>query len=639
MGFPVKKHHWPVLAAILLTATVGGGFLLAHHSLQKPVDFHQTGYKGSQECRDCHEDRYQSWLKTYHRSMTQEATPDTVLGDFNGHKYSYWGYTVRPVRQGDRYYFEYYDKAGQQLLNRLEIKRTVGSRRYQQYLAQTPVTDGNYYRLELLWHIKDRRWVHMNGVFLGSDNQPFDNHTALWNQNCIFCHNTGARPGMKNYDQLVQNVKRGQPLNLRQNARYESHVAELGIACESCHAGGQAHVEAETANPLRKYWQALTDSADASIINPARLDKARSAEICGQCHGQRTPKTLELARHWVEKGPTYRPGDALGDHVNPVWQHSTIQGKPSDIFSSRFWPDGSPRLTAYEYQGLLQSACHQKGELTCLSCHNMHGGNPEGMIDDEKRGNQACAGCHADLVAAPAKHTGHLPDSQGSLCYNCHMPERVYGIMTYHRDHRIGNPQPAQEFASGKPNACINCHQDKTDDWVLKAFRRIWPKGTHTPPDYTPTRHTQSLVKLHSGDPVERGLAAWNMGRHEETLPFTKRHFLVPHLVLALQDNYPAIRRFSHQSLTRIAAALQAEDADFVRLQAILESFDFIADASQRQKTINRVLDWYAQVDKSHWPRPPQGAFLDQNYHLDLPPVNALRREAQSAGKRIDIGE
>jgi len=219
----------------------------------------------------------------------------------------------------------------------------------------------------------------------------------------------------------------------------------------------------------------------------------------------------------------------------------------------------------------------------------MHGGNPEGMIDDEKRGNQACAGCHADLVAAPAKHTGHLPDSQGSLCYNCHMPERVYGIMTYHRDHRIGNPQPAQEFASGKPNACINCHQDKTDDWVL---------------------------------------AAWNMGRHEETLPFTQRHFLVPHLVLALQDNYPAIRRFSHQSLTRIAAALQAEDADFVRLQAILESFDFIADASQRQKTINRVLDWYAQVDKSHWPRPPQGAFLDQDYHLDLPPVNALRHGA-----------
>ena len=639
MGFPLAKRHWPLLAVLLLTATVAGGFLLAHQSLQKPVDFHQTGYTGSQPCRECHEDRYQSWAKTYHRRMTQEATPETVLGDFNGRKYSYWGYTVRPVRKGDRYYFEYYDKSGQTLLNTLEVSRTVGSRRYQQYLAQTPYTDGNYYRLEMLWHVGDQRWVHMNGVFLGSDNQPFDNHTALWNQNCIFCHNTGVQPGMNNYEQLVDNVKHGQPLNLRQNARYASHVAELGIACESCHAGGEAHVAAERLNPLRKYWQALTDSSDRSIVNPARLSKERSVEICGQCHGQRTPKTLDQARHWVEKGPTFRPGDPLGDHVNPVWQHSTIQGKPSDIFASRFWPDGTPRLTAYEYQGLLQSACYQQGELTCISCHAMHGGDPKGMLEEKQRDNQACAQCHAELVNAVSEHSGHEAGSEGALCYNCHMPERVYGIMTYHRDHHISNPQPAQEFAQGKPNACINCHQDKTDDWVLEKTRTLWPDAAASPSDYRTTGRLPSVVKLHSGDPVERGLAAWNMSRHEETLPFTRRHFLIPHLLLALQDNYPAIRRFAHQSLSRIAAALQAEDPDFARLQHILAPFDFIADANRRQPVVEAALDWYGQVDKSHWPVPPEGSFLDSNYRLNLNAINALRREAQTDSKRIDIGE
>ncbi len=633
------RHKWPLLAAGSLTAFIAGGFLLAHQSLHTPVDFHRTDYLGSKSCRDCHQDRYQSWAKTHHRRMTQEASPEAVLGRFDGTKYTYWGYTVRPVREGQRYFFEYYDRSGQQLLNKLEITRTVGSRRYQQYLAQTPNTGGNFYRLEMLWHVQDKRWVHMNGVFLGSDNQPFDNHTALWNQNCIFCHNTGPQPGMQNYQQLVDQVKNGQPLDLRRNARYQSHVAELGIACESCHAGGQAHVNAERMNPLRKYWQALTDDSDHSIINPAKLNKQQSVDVCGQCHGQRTPKTLDMARHWMEKGPTYRPGDPLQAHVNPVWQHSAIPNQPADIFASRFWPDGSPRLTAYEYQGLMQSACYQQGELTCLSCHNMHGGDPNGMIDEEKRGNAACAQCHEKLVNNPQAHTGHTADSEGSVCYNCHMPERVYGIMTYHRDHHISNPQPKQEFTQGKPNACINCHQDKTDGWVIRNSHKLWPETRHDNSHFAPTNRVHSLFTLHSGDPVERGLAAWNMGRHEATLPFTRRHFMLPHLLLALQDNYPAIRRFAHHSLMQIAMALAPENPDFATLADTLKPFDFIADAAKRETVTTAALRWYQQVDKSHWPPPPEGSLLNAAYQLDLSTVNAWRREAQSANKRIDIGE
>ncbi len=640
MSFFLKKRYWPHLATALVTFMVGAGFLLAHQSLNTPVDFHQTAYTGSENCRDCHADRYQSWERTYHRRMTQEASPTTVMGRFDGEKYTYWGYTVRPVREGDRFFFEYYDKSGQQLLNKLEITRTVGSRRYQQYLARTPHTGDNYYRLEMLWHIEDQRWVHLNGAFLGSDEQAFDNHTALWNQNCIFCHNTGVNPGLQNHRQLVENVKRGQPLNLLHNARYQSRVAELGIACESCHAGGEAHIQAEMRNPFRKYWQKLVSTTDHTIVNPAKLSKKRSVEVCGQCHGQRTPKTLDMARHWMEKGPTYRPGDPLTAHVNPVWRESTIQGRPTDIFATRFWPDGSPRLTAYEYQGLLQSACFQKADLTCLHCHNMHGGDPKGMMDDDKRGNAACADCHAKLVANPKPHTGHEEDSPGSLCYGCHMPYRVYGIMTFHRDHHIGNPNPDKEFSQDKPNACINCHLDKTGDWVLEHSARLWPgKKTEQPTPLPPQELVKSIQSLHAGDPVERALAAWNMGNHSHTLSFDKRRFLVPHLLLGMQDNYPAIRRFSFHSLRRIAQTLQAEDEDFIRLLNIIKPFDFIADIDQRRSVIEAALTWYQHVDKKHWGAPPEGSLLDATYRLDLTGVETLRQEAQSANKRIDVGE
>ena len=39
----------------------------------------------------------------------------------------------------------------------------------------------------------------------------------------------------------------------------------------------------------------------------------------------------------------------------------------------RFWPDGMVRVTGREYNGLLDTACYQRGKMSCLSCHSMHG--------------------------------------------------------------------------------------------------------------------------------------------------------------------------------------------------------------------------------------------------------------------------
>lgn len=280
--------------------------------------------------------------------MTQEATELTVKGDFDGSNQTYWGITIRPVHKNNKYYFEYYNPKNKQFLYSLEITRTVGSRRYQQYLAQTANTQGNYYRLELLWHIEDKRWIHLNGAFLGNDDQAFDNHTGIWNQNCIFCHNTGIKPNMTNYDAIVAQTKAGKPLNLKQDSRFQSHVSDLGIACESCHANGDEHIQLNQ-NPIRRYFLHYSNFDDKSIINPGKLSAKRPMDVCGQCHGQRTPKSYEIARKWMETGPSYKPGDSLQDTVNPVWQESQLNNTKSHFFEKRFWQDGTPRLSAYEY--------------------------------------------------------------------------------------------------------------------------------------------------------------------------------------------------------------------------------------------------------------------------------------------------
>ena len=326
-------------------------------SAQQQVDFSQTEYVGSETCKDCHKDRHKSWSKTYHKTMTQEANEASVLGEFNGQAQTYWGYTIRPIKKGGKFFFAYYDSNNEQLLNEIEIVRTVGSRRYQQYMAQTDNTEGNYYRLELLWHIEDQRWIHLNGAFLDSDNQSFSEHTGIWNQNCIFCHNTGINPGMTNYNQLVERSKAGEPVNMFTDARFESEVEELGISCESCHSPAKTHSKLSQ-NPFRKYYFHFTEQQDPSIVHPKQLDQQAALGVCGQCHGQRIPENLSLARTWREEGPTFRPGQKLEAHVSPIWQDTqggdtrgsaVVSGKCNLIDNSNDWPVGSFTIGTAEF--------------------------------------------------------------------------------------------------------------------------------------------------------------------------------------------------------------------------------------------------------------------------------------------------
>jgi hypothetical protein len=42
------------------------------------------GFVGSDACRACHPGAHASWHDTYHRTMTQVTSPESVTGDFDG---------------------------------------------------------------------------------------------------------------------------------------------------------------------------------------------------------------------------------------------------------------------------------------------------------------------------------------------------------------------------------------------------------------------------------------------------------------------------------------------------------------------------------------------------------------------------
>src|SRR6266480_3727669 len=42
-----------------------------------------AGYVGSKTCRSCHEDQFETWHRSYHRTMTQIAATDTIQAEFH----------------------------------------------------------------------------------------------------------------------------------------------------------------------------------------------------------------------------------------------------------------------------------------------------------------------------------------------------------------------------------------------------------------------------------------------------------------------------------------------------------------------------------------------------------------------------
>jgi len=547
------------LAKLLLVAgaAVAVAFGVRHErgavsaDLGRARDLHGGAYAGSLACRRCHQDHYRSWARTFHRTMTVEATAANIRGDFSGQTLRHAGVEARMDRDADGGYRMTFATPGSPPRT-AKVVRAVGSRRYQQYLA----ADGDsLWRLPVAYHIEEKRWFPMTGAFLFPDDAAiddpgrplygggvFDRHVTRWNDNCVFCHNVAPNPGRD-----------------PSSGAFSTTVAELGIACEACHGPGAEHARAN-ADPSRRYALHLAPRPDPTIVNPSRLPPARAADLCGRCHGQRI--TADVGP-FMTHGDPFVPGDDLGHYSRPLERDTALRGD-ARAFEARFWDDGTPRLTAYEFQGLLQSACARKGGLTCTSCHGMHEGDPRGQIRARFEGpkrvgergvsprepvaggagpfegpvvsDAMCTQCHAALAApaALAAHSRHDPAGEGARCAGCHMPRIVYGVLDVHRSHRIDVPKPAA--ATGgvgeRPDACTLCHAGGV------------PGGAAAGP----------LRAIFAADPIGRAVAADALGRAPPSADGDRARRLGALLAAMESDRYPAVRHIAWRSLRRLIA-------------------------------------------------------------------------------------
>jgi predicted CXXCH cytochrome family protein len=614
----------PAACAAAVPVVVGLMLALGHDPVRaaatQPLHARNDDYVGASACKGCHADHYASWRRTFHSTMTQLPSETSVLGRFNGDAVTLFGGTATPFQHDGRFFFRL-PAIGSDGPREAEVALTVGSRRYQQYFEREEGADGvTYRRLPLLWHVGESRWMHLNGVFLEPDSDDWNAHRSVWNANCIFCHNTGVAPGLKDTENGGKHL--------------DSHVADLGIACESCHGPGRKHVE-RNGSLFARYLAMLGSKREPDITNPIHLAQRESSSLCGQCHSQRLPSSPEKIWAYLDHGPEFRPGDRLEAHVTPITRDtpSIDPGNP-EHFSQRFWADGTARLTAYEYLGVTQSPCFQGAKYSCRSCHRMHSGDVNGQLEPEMRGDRACTQCHAEIEKNVSAHTHHAPASSGSRCLDCHMPRVTYGVLAIHRSHRVESPDVRRDVEAGRPNACTMCHADKTAFWAADRMRDFWGARYERPrsrPDRAPLDVPEALASLHAGDPVVRAVVVSALGRVDTAVSPRERGFMLANTLVCLGDGYGAVRHLARLS------AIELDRALGTRLAAGLRAFDAQAPLEKRNQAELELLAGMSANAQGKLGPPPQGAFVSDDYQVDLERVRALL--GLQAAHVISVGE
>jgi predicted CXXCH cytochrome family protein len=276
-----------------------------------------------------------------------------------------------------------------------------------------------------------------------------------------------------------------------------------------------------------------------------------------------------------------------------------------------FWKDGMVRVSGREYNGLVESPCYQRGDLSCLSCHSMHGGDPDDQLKPDLSGDESCLQCHERQRARPEEHTHHLRGSSGSRCLNCHMPHTTYGLLKAIRSHEIDSPRvAAATLSSGRPNACNLCHLDRTLAWTA-GYLAEWYRLPATP--LPPEHQTVSAALLHllKGDAGQRAIIAWHLG-WEDALGASGRDWQGPFLGLLLDDPYSAVRSIAYRSLRRLEGYREF-------------AYDPIGSPEERREARRRSLRSWPGARPSERRRGSQ-LLLKDDETVDLDAVEALLR-------------
>jgi predicted CXXCH cytochrome family protein len=540
-------------------------------------------YAGSKACEPCHAEVYAAWQGSPMHEMTRLPADAHIRAPFDGAEFHFKDDRARFERRGDARFVQLASAGGG--AHTYRITKVIGGR-YREDFAGVEVASLDQPAprapaAELLLpvsYVFESASFRLKGYSVMVGERPGLRAGGVWNQTCVFCHNTNPYfdstwgdlygAGAPAYqgevvDRLLPPDRRfsfeiTDAAALAEAVRGEidllggrapaggetrellragmqalrrsltpAHFVEIGIGCESCHGGSREHVESTRVRPdfqpRSAFLRARPPEGDAPPARAAWINRA-----CARCH------------------------QVLFSRYPFTWEGGLRRG-PS--------PGGSS-ITSGEARDFLLGGCAR--QMSCAACHDPHAEDRRDKLAElaTPRGNGVCTGCHAAYADAAAlrRHAHHDPAGAGGSCVACHMPRKNMGLgYELTRYHRIGSPTDPARVERDRPLECALCHADRSVGALVDDMERLWGR-----------RYDRAaLAALYGGDLAANALvAAVERGQAHEQAPALavlgerRVRAALPVVARQLVNPYPLVRYYAKRAVAAIRGAPCDVDLD-----------------------------------------------------------------------------
>lgn len=467
-----KRNKWVVVIFAILTLAICSYSLLCNKKSNNETSaVSSNDYVGEQTCKSCHTQEYDHWLKSDHFKAMQVANDSTVLGNFNNTSYTADGVTTHFFKKDGKYFINTESEDGS--YKDYEVKYTFGHYPLQQYLIDFPKGKKQVSRAS--WDSRKNKWFYQYAgqKIPAGDWLHWTGNAQNWNSTCADCHSTNLQKSYKEEDDS-----------------YHTTYNAINVSCESCHGPGKKHVDyikidyKEGKKVKDSYLMLTQNSSQTAIIN-----------TCSPCHSRRSPVGSNLL-------------------LSDEFMDNYIPELPT---TENFYADGQMKGEVFIYTSFMQSKMAQVG-VQCNNCHQPHTGKTK-LI-----GNSLCLSCHQPKYN-DISHTLHAANIAGAKCVSCHMPGETYMGNDFRHDHSFRVPRPDLSAKFATPNACNNCHKDKSSQWAADIIVKKYGKnrvyhfsedlilGSKAEPNAEP--HLYKLLENKAVPSIIKSTAAFYLSNHQ----------------------------------------------------------------------------------------------------------------------------